>query len=232
MTDKNFTSVNVLLDRSGSMSDIWTDMIGGLNAFIEEQRKLPGRCDMHIAAFDDHYETVYSGDIKDAAVPPHIRPRNLTALYDSLHRLIQERGAEYAAMSESERPGTVIVLVITDGMENRSKEMTLGALKSEVERQEKQFSWKFIYQGTGGLEVMKQGQNLGLRSVVGYNKTGGGVRAAQNYASAYVGSARLGAMGDSQMQAVSRSLEDAQHVEDVDVLNKIREFKDAAKRSK
>jgi len=115
MTDSALTHVYVLLDRSGSMSAIADDTVGGFAAFIREQRAVAGRCRLSLAQFDDTYERVYASvDIQD--VPAlDLQPRGSTALHDAMVRLIGEAGAELAALPEDERPGTVLVAVLTDG---------------------------------------------------------------------------------------------------------------------
>jgi len=113
MTDSALTHVYVLLDRSGSMSAIADDTVGGFAAFIREQRAVAGRCRLSLAQFDDTYERVYASvDIQD--VPAlDLQPRGSTALHDAMVRLIGEAGAELAALPEDQRPGTVLVAVLT-----------------------------------------------------------------------------------------------------------------------
>ena len=121
MTDPQRTLIAVLLDRSGSMECVKSDTEGGFNAFIDEQRGEPGDARVTLAQFDTDYEVVYANR-PIADVPPlALQPRGGTALYDALGRLITDVGAELAALPEDERPGTVVVVVLTDGHENSSR---------------------------------------------------------------------------------------------------------------
>ena len=135
MTRSDLTHLYFLLDRSGSMQSIKSDIEGGFAAFVDEQRKGAGECRATLAQFDDVYEVVYA-DRPLADVPPlDLQPRNMTALHDAMGRLITDAGAKLAALPEAERPGTVIVAIMTDGLENASKEWTRPAIKALVEQQ-------------------------------------------------------------------------------------------------
>ena len=135
MTRSDLTHLYFLLDRSGSMQSIKSDIEGGFAAFVDEQRKGAGECRATLAQFDDVYEVVYA-DRPIADVPPlDLQPRNMTALHDAMGRLITDAGARLAALPESQRPGTVIVAIMTDGLENASKEWTGASIKALVSQQ-------------------------------------------------------------------------------------------------
>ena len=119
MTDQTLTHLYFLLDRSGSMQSIKSDTEGGFAAFVEEQRTAPGRCRVTLAQFDDRYEEVYADrDVADVR-PLDLQPRGRTALLDAMGRLVTDAGERLAALPEQERPGTVIVAVMTDGLRER-----------------------------------------------------------------------------------------------------------------
>ena len=102
------------------MQSIKSDIEGGFAAFVDEQRRASGEARATLAQFDDVYERVYA-DRPIADVPPlDLQPRNMTALHDAMGRLITDAGAELAALPESQRPGTVIVAIMTDGLETVS----------------------------------------------------------------------------------------------------------------
>ena len=117
------------------MQSIKSDIEGGFAAFVDEQRKGAGECRATLAQFDDVYEVVYA-DRPIADVPPlDLQPRNMTALHDAMGRLITDAGARLAALPEGQRPGTVIVAIMTDGLENASKEWTGASIKALVSQQ-------------------------------------------------------------------------------------------------
>lgn len=161
MTDQTLTHLYFLLDRSGSMQSIKSDTEGGFAAFIEEQRDVPGECRVTLAQFDDQYDEVYA-DRPLADVPPlDLRPRNMTALHDAMGRLIGDAGARLGRLPEDARPGTVIVAIMTDGLENASKEWTGPAIKALVEQQTAQYGWQFMYMGADQ-DAIEVGTSLGV----------------------------------------------------------------------
>ena len=160
MTRSDLTHVYFLLDRSGSMQSIKSDIEGGFAAFVDEQRGA-GECRVTLAQFDNDYEVVYA-DRPIADVPPlDLQPRNMTALHDAMGRLITDAGATLAALPEDQRPGTVIVAIMTDGLENASQEWTRPAIKALVEQQTSQFGWQFLYMGADQ-DAVEVGASLGV----------------------------------------------------------------------
>jgi hypothetical protein len=161
MTDPNLTHLYLLLDRSGSMQSIKTDTEGGFAAFVEEQKRGPGECRVTLAQFDNHYDVVYA-DRPIADVPAlDLQPRGSTALLDAMGRLITDSGARLAALPDDERPGTVIVAIMTDGYENASREWTHPAIKALVEQQSGSYGWQFLYMGADQ-DAIEVGRNIGV----------------------------------------------------------------------
>lgn len=147
MVRADLTDLVVLLDRSGSMESIRTDMEGGFKAFLEEQKTLPGQAVLSLSQFDNVYESVYVERPIAKAPPLRIRPRNSTALLDAMGRLIVETGVRLAAKPEADRPSQVIFMIVTDGLENASVEYTREKVMAMVRHQEAKYSWRFLYLG-------------------------------------------------------------------------------------
>ncbi|HET9419823.1 MAG TPA: vWA domain-containing protein [Nocardioides sp.] len=163
MTDPNLTHIYLLLDRSGSMQSIKTDTEGGFAAFVEEQKRTPGECRVTLAQFDNHYDVVYT-DRPIADVPAlDLQPRGSTALLDAMGRSITDAGTKLAALSEDQRPDTVIVAIMTDGHENASQEWTHPAIKALVEQQTEQYGWQFLYMGADQ-DAIEVGRNIGIKA--------------------------------------------------------------------
>ena len=134
MTNPDLTHIEFVLDRSGSMHSIKADIEGGFDAFIADQRTHPGQCTVSLTQFDNEYEPVFTAiDVRDVR-PLNLQPRGATAMLDAIGRSILALGERLAAQPEAERPGTVIVAVMTDGMENASREFTYVAIKELVTR--------------------------------------------------------------------------------------------------
>ena len=148
MTDKNKTVIGLLVDRSGSMGAIKEDMEGGIRSFIESQKEVPGECQVALAQFDNVYDLVYPlTDLSDA---PDYRlvPRSMTALNDACGYFITWLGEELYKLPEDERPGTVIVNIITDGFENSSREWTLESVRKLMDQQRDVYDWEFVFMGS------------------------------------------------------------------------------------
>jgi hypothetical protein len=189
MTRANLTHIYFLLDRSGSMQSIKTDIEGGFAAFVEEQQRAPGECRVTLAQFDERYDVVYSS-VPVTQVPPlDLQPRGRTALLDAMGRLITSAGDELAALAEPRRPGTVIVAVMTDGYENASHEWTHLAIKALVEQQTEKYSWQFLYMGAEQ-DAIEVGASLGVVAAASVTYGRGKSRQAMAAAAGKIGKLR------------------------------------------
>lgn len=154
MTKPHFTHIVALLDKSGSMGKVRNDTIGGFNTFVEEQKKVPGEATLTLVQFSDKCETTFS-DVPLA----HVAPLNTdtykiggsTALNDALAKTVNDVGIKLAAKPENERPSKVVVLVMTDGEENKSilfhGAEGLRKLNGMVTHQKEAYSWEFVFVG-------------------------------------------------------------------------------------
>lgn len=149
---KDYEHVSILLDRSGSMQSIKNDVIGGFNHFIEEQKKVPGEMSVTLLSFATHkdtsvmYDTVKLGDIKPLTLESY-HPSGQTALNDSFVALIEQTGKKLDSLPDNEKPDKVLVVCITDGEENDSREHTTETLKKIIDHQKEKYNWEFIYIG-------------------------------------------------------------------------------------
>lgn len=145
MTDKNYTHLLLIADRSGSMYSIVDDMNGGIKTLLEDQAKEPGKIVVDIVTFDTIIEHAYKGVAPGDVQGPVISPRGSTALNDATGFAITELGERLAKMPEDERPGLVMVVIVTDGEENASQEYTTHQVKELVERQAHEYGWQFVF---------------------------------------------------------------------------------------
>lgn len=193
MTNPDFTYLSLVLDRSGSMSNIAGDMNGGIAHLLKEQAALPGKLLVDVTTFDSVIERPFVG-AKAEDIPINlIIPRNMTALLDATGTAIAELGEKLAALPEDERPGTVIVVVVTDGIENASKEYSAEQIKELVTKQETEFGWKFVFLGAN-IDSFGVGGNLGYArgSTMNYDASAAGVRGATVSVSSYLSRTRSG----------------------------------------
>ena len=173
---KDYTHIIFLIDRSGSMSLIKTDMEGGIAQFLKEQKELPGKCTLTAAQFDVHYDLMYSLVNLESVDTIKINPRGGTALIDSMVRLISDAGKELSALPEEERPAKVLFVTITDGEENASREFTNAQLAEKIAHQEKVYNWQFTYIGANQ-DAFSVANKVGVRSekTMNYQATTRGV---------------------------------------------------------
>jgi hypothetical protein len=162
MSNPKLTHLVFLLDRSGSMHSIASDVIGGFEAFVAEQRAGEGLCTATLAQFDNEYEVVYRGIALGQVPPLALWPRGSTALHDSMGKLITDTAAEINALPEDDKPGTVIVAIMTDGMENASQEWRQPDIKALVEQQTNDHGWEFLYMGADQ-DAVEVGRGLGVK---------------------------------------------------------------------
>lgn len=149
MTNPNKTAIAVLMDRSGSMASMRVEAENALNSFIEDQKNEPGECMVRLADFDHDYRDVYrSTDIQKVSAYT-LQPRGTTALNDGIGRLVTDFGQELAGMSEEDRPGTVIVVIVTDGFENASREFSHTQVADMIKHQQDKYGWDFVFLAAG-----------------------------------------------------------------------------------
>ena len=143
----DLTDITLVVDRSGSMQSIREDAEGGVNAFLQEQAKQPGEALLTLVQFDTEYEFVHRG-VPIKHVPAYtLMPRGNTALLDAVGRAINETGERLSKMAETDRPGLVVFVIMTDGLENSSQEFTKAQIKQQIEEQQSKYSWQFTFLG-------------------------------------------------------------------------------------
>jgi uncharacterized protein YegL len=158
----DLTDVIVVLDRSGSMASCQQEAENGVNHFINEQKKHEGECVFSLVQFDTEYEFVHRG-VAVASVPKfQLVPRGMTALLDAVGRAINETGERLSKMDESDRPGLVAFVIVTDGQENSSHEFTKAQVKEMIERQQNEYQWQFTFLGANQ-DAFAEAQALGIR---------------------------------------------------------------------
>ena len=148
----NLTELVVVLDRSGSMSVVRGDAIGGFNTFLEAQQKAPGEANITVVQFNTILEKYADGvdvrSIKPLTQDTYV-PYGNTALYDAVGETIDKTGQRLASMKENDRPSKVIFAILTDGEENSSKEYSGAQVKKAIEHQREKYNWDFIFLAAG-----------------------------------------------------------------------------------
>ena len=128
-------NVYILLDRSGSMSSLWNEAIGSINGYVEN---LKVSDKVHFAVFDSiSHDVLRECKVKDWDVveSDEVEPRGSTPLYDSVGKIM--------AVAESDNANKTVLVVMTDGYENASKEHTRESIKAKVKSFEER-KWEEI----------------------------------------------------------------------------------------
>ncbi|HCX64549.1 MAG TPA: hypothetical protein DHN33_05000 [Eubacteriaceae bacterium] len=176
--DANRTEIIFLLDRSGSMGGLEDDTINGYNTFLQKQSKLKGETLVTTVLFDHQYEVLCDGVEAQKALltEESYYVRGGTALLDAVGKTILEVGHRLSKEEEEKRPGKVIFVITTDGMENSSVEFTYKKVKELITHQQEKYHWTFLFLGAN-IDVAEEGGNMGLRSdsVFEYEATPEGV---------------------------------------------------------
>ena len=163
--DKDLTEIIVITDRSRSMEYVAEEAIEGFNVFLKEQQESKeGRCLLTYCQFNEEYEIVHNGipieDMKPLTTETFV-PSGFTALLDAMGRTIEEVGKRLANTPEDRRPGNVIVVVITDGQENKSTEFKYEQIQKMVKHQADKYDWSFIYLAQN-IDAFRSGSLLGF----------------------------------------------------------------------
>lgn len=169
------TDVVVVLDRSGSMSSNKNDHQEGLQSFIAKQKDLP-KSFLTFVQFDDvaPFELVYDNVPMDKVRNISIEPRGTTPLLDAI-------GNTVAYIDKQNRNRDVIFLIVTDGMENASKEYNHQSVRDLINAKKKN-GWQFVFVGTN-FDVLTTGSSLGFDRYknVSFSNTAGSIKAAYDY---------------------------------------------------
>lgn len=184
----DLTDITLVIDRSGSMERSKEEAENGVNHFVEEQKNQPGKALLSLVQFDTEYEFVHRGvPVQD--VPKYtLVPRGWTAMLDAVGRAISETGDRLSKMTEEERPGLVVFVIVTDGMENSSHEFTRAQVKGMIEHQEKTYNWRFTFLGANQ-DAFAEAASIGIAANAAANYAVG--KEAKTFGSAAANVARM-----------------------------------------
>ena len=160
----DYTHLIIVLDASGSMSSIQDDIKGSFNEFLKKQREEPGKTVFDLFQFNDEVKRpVKSADLaqfRDDLMAKY-DCSGCTALTDAVCIAIDTVGHAFADMEEAERPEHVLCVIITDGMENASREYTSKDVKDRIEHQKTAYKWDFQFLAANQ-DAFATGESMGL----------------------------------------------------------------------
>lgn len=161
---EELTEIVFILDRSGSMSGLESDTIGGYNAMLEKQKSAPGQAIVSTVLFDDRCEVLHDRlDIK-TVVPMSDKEyfvRGCTAILDAVGGAIHHIGNIHKYAREEDRPEKTLFIITTDGMENASHRYNYDRVKMMIERQKEKHGWEFIFLGAN-IDAVEVADRFGI----------------------------------------------------------------------
>ena len=158
------TELVFILDRSGSMSGLDGDTIGGFNSMLAKQKQEPGECLVSTVLFDNETEVIH-----DRAPLAQVRSltgkeyfvRGCTALLDAVGGAIHHIGNVHKYARPEDRPERTLFVITTDGLENASKRYDYDKVKAMIERQKEKYNWEFLFLGAN-IDAAKEAARFGI----------------------------------------------------------------------
>lgn len=161
---KDLTELVFILDRSGSMSGLEDDTIGGFNSMLEKQKKEAGDAIITTVLFDDKYELLHDRiNIKgiSSITDKEYYVRGSTALLDAIGMTINKIVNVQRQTSKENQAKNVIFVIITDGMENSSREYSYDQIKTMIEHEKNNYNWEFIFLGAN-IDAIETAERFGI----------------------------------------------------------------------
>lgn len=176
----NITELVFILDRSGSMSGLEADTIGGFNSMIEKQRRQEGECFVSTVLFD-HESFVLHDRIPLESVPKMTENdytvRGCTALIDAIGMAIKHIGNIHKYARPEDVPQNTMFVITTDGQENASRVYSSDKVKKMIEKQKEKYGWEFLFIGAN-IDAVETAASFGIARdrAVNYNADSKGTR--------------------------------------------------------
>lgn len=161
---KNLTEIVFILDRSGSMSGLEADTIGGFNSMIEKQKKENGEALISTVLFDNVSEVIHDRVPVQKVEPMTDKDysvRGCTALLDAIGGAIHHIGNVHKYARAEDVPEKTMFVITTDGMENASRKYTYGNVKDMIESRQEKDGWEFIFLGAN-IDAAAEAQKFGI----------------------------------------------------------------------
>ena len=158
---KGLTELVFILDKSGSMSGLEADTIGGYNSMLAKQQAIEGECFITTVLFNNNYELLHDRiDLKAVRemTGKEYAVDGSTALLDAIGRTIHKIGNAQKHTAEDFRAEKVLFVIITDGEENASREYSADKIRALIQQQKTKYGWEFIFLGANIDAVQTAGQ--------------------------------------------------------------------------
>ena len=161
---ENLTEIVFILDRSGSMSGLESDTIGGFNSMIAKQQKEEGEAIVSTILFDDETDVIHDrvaiSEVKKLTEEDYY-VRGCTALLDAVGGAIHHIGNVHKYAREEDRPAKTLFVITTDGLENASRYYSFTDVKKLIKRQQEKYNWEFLFLGAN-IDAIEVAGNMGI----------------------------------------------------------------------
>lgn len=162
----NITELVFILDRSGSMGGLESDTIGGFNSLVEKQKKQDGECYVTTVLFDNFIEKIHDR-VKLSEVErlteEDFYVRGCTALVDAIGTSVKHIENIHRYIRKSDVPEHTMFVIITDGMENASREFTGDKVREMIENHKENDGWEFLFIGAN-IDAVKTAKGFGINA--------------------------------------------------------------------
>ena len=182
---KGMTELVMILDRSGSMSGLESDTIGGFNGMIAKQKQEEGEGEalVSVLLFDDKAEVLYDRvpiDRVEEMTAKQYYVRGCTALLDALGGAIHHISTVHKYARSEDVPEKTIFMIITDGMENASRAYTYEKVRRMIERRKEKYHWEFLFIGAN-IDAIGEAARFGIDASRAANYVHDGEGTKRNY---------------------------------------------------
>ena len=162
----DLTELVFILDRSGSMHGLEKDTIGGFNSVLERNKALPGDANITTILFDHRYTILHDRQPIRSVAPITERdysPAGMTALLDAVGQAIRKIDNVMAHTAEDYRAGKVQFVIITDGLENASREYSAQRVKQMIRDRQDRDGWDFLFLGAN-MDAIAVAEDMGIQA--------------------------------------------------------------------
>ncbi len=161
----NITELVFIIDRSGSMSGLESDTIGGFNSLIRKQKKESGKCYVSTVLFSNSSKVIHDriplDKVREMTEDDYC-PGGCTALIDAIGGAIKHISSVHRYIRPEDVPEHTMFVITTDGLENASQKYSAKEVKKMVKEKEKD-GWEFLFIGAN-IDSVETAGNLGIRS--------------------------------------------------------------------
>lgn len=161
---KGLTEIVFILDRSGSMSGLEADTIGGFNAMLARQKREAGRALVSTVLFDNEITVIHDRLPLNRVSPMTEKEyftRGCTALLDAVGGAIHHIGNIHKYARREDVPEKTLFVITTDGYENASRRYDYEAVRRMIERQKAKYGWEFLFLGAN-IDAAKEAARFGI----------------------------------------------------------------------